>query len=106
MKGGDGDKVLVKEPFLSSLLRPMFICAAILLLLDMLMVARTLSFFHFPGELDEFGMAQRGGFGVAVQLENFAKQVGALHLPEVQNVLSRLDIALGLAASPAEVARA
>jgi uncharacterized protein YlxW (UPF0749 family) len=51
-------------------------------------------------------MAQRGGFGVAVQLENFAKQVGALDLPEVQAVLSRLDTALGLAASPAEVARA
>jgi hypothetical protein len=84
----------------------MFICATILLLLDTLMLARTLSFFHFPGELDEFGMAQRGGFGVAVQLENFAKQVGALDLPEVQAVLSRLDTALGLAASPAEVARA
>jgi uncharacterized protein YlxW (UPF0749 family) len=106
MKAGDGDKVLTKESFLSSLLRPMFICAIILLLLDTLMLARTLSFFHFPGELDEFGMAQRGGFGVAAQLENFAKQVGALHLPEVQEVLSRLDTALGLAASPAEVARA
>ena len=106
MKAGDGDKVLTYESFLSSLLRPMFICATILLLLDTLMLARTLSFFHFPGELDEFGMAQRGGFGVAVQLENFAKQVGALDLPEVQAVLSRLDTALGLAASPAEVARA
>ncbi len=68
MKAGDGDKVLTKESFLSSLLRPMFICAIILLLLDTLMLARTLSFFHFPGELDEFGMAQRGGFGVAAQL--------------------------------------
>jgi hypothetical protein len=106
MKAGDGDKVLTYESFLSSLLRPMFICATILLLLDTIMLARTLSFFHFPGELDEFGMAQRGGFGVAVQLENFAKQVGALDLPEVQAVLSRLDTALGLAASPAEVARA
>ena len=87
MKAGDGDKVLTYESFLSSLLRPMFICATILLLLDTIMLARTLSFFHFPGELDEFGMAQRGGFGVAVQLENFAKQVGALDLPEVQAVL-------------------
>jgi uncharacterized protein YlxW (UPF0749 family) len=106
VKAGDGNKGFIRESFLSSLLRPMFFCAVMLLLLDTLMLARTLSFFHFPGELDEFGMAQRGGFGVAVQLENFAKQVGALHLPEVQDVLSRLDTALGLAASPAEVARA
>ena len=60
--------------------------------------------FYFPGELDEFGMAQRGGFGVAHQLKRFAKQVGALEHPEVQEVLTRLDAALGLAASPAEVA--
>lgn len=48
----------------------------------------------------------RGGFGVAHQLKSFAKQVGALEHPEVQEVLTRLDAALGLAASPAEVARA
>lgn len=108
MKAGAGEcgNVIRNESRLGALLRPMFICAMILLFLDTLMLARTLSFFHFPGELDEFGMAQRGGFGVAVQLENFAKQMGALHLPEVQKVLSQLDAALGLAASPAEVARA
>lgn len=108
MKAGDTERLSARErdPFLKAILRPLFITALVLLLLDTLMLARTLSFFHFPGELDEFGMAQRGGFGVAVQLENFAKQVGALHLPEVQEVLGRLDAALGLAASPADVARA
>lgn len=106
MRAQGGEKASKRDSFLSTILKPLFISAAILLLLDTIMLARTLSFFHFPGELDEFGMAQRGGFGVAAQLENFAKQVGALHLPEVEDVLSRLDTALGLAASPADVARA
>jgi uncharacterized protein YlxW (UPF0749 family) len=107
MKAGNSDKVHhARDSFPKSILRPLFIVALVLLLLDTIMLARTLSLFHFPGELDEFGMAQRGGFGVAVQLENFAKQVGALHLPEVEEALSRLDAALGLAASPAEVAHA
>lgn len=106
MKAGDRDRLSTREqaPFLKAILKPLFICAVILLLLDTIMLARTLSFFHFPGELDEFGMAQRGGFGVAAQLKNFAKQVGVFHLPEVQEVLERLDEALGLAASPADVA--
>jgi uncharacterized protein YlxW (UPF0749 family) len=106
MTAEEGERLSTRSSSLDVILRPLFICAAMLLLLDMIMLARTLSFFHFPGELDEFGMAQRGGFGVAVQLEDFAKQVGVLHLPEVEEVLSRLDTALGLAASPADVARA
>ena len=106
MKAENGDRLSTRNASLNTILRPLLICAAILLLFDTIMLARTLSFFHFPGELDEFGMAQRGGFGVAVELENFAKQVGVLNLPEVEEVLSRLDTALGLAASPADVARA
>lgn len=103
---GSNKGLYIRGCSLSAILRSLFICVMILLLIDTIMVARILSLFHFPGELDEFGMAQRGGFGVAIQLENFAKQVGALHLPEVNEVLSKLDSALGLASSPADVARA
>ncbi|HCD41357.1 MAG: DUF881 domain-containing protein [Bacillota bacterium] len=103
---GDSGKASKRQANPASLLKAVFICATILLLLDAIILARSLSLFYFPGELDEFGMAQRGGFGVAHQLKRFAKQVGALEHPEVQEVLTRLDAALGLAASPAEVARA
>ena len=104
MKAGDGDRSSTRGFSLSTILGPLLLCAALLLVFDTIMLARTLALFHFPGELDEFGMAQRGGFGVAAQLESFARQVGVLGLPEVEDVLARLDEALGLSASPADVA--
>ena len=101
---GDSGKASKRQANPASLLKAAFICGQSFSF-STLLYWREAYPCLFPGELDEFGMA-RGGFGVAHQLKSFAKQVGALEHPEVQEVLTRLDAALGLAASPAEVARA
>ena len=87
-------------------LRLLLVCAALLLALDSVALARRMSLFRFPGEMDDLEMARRGGYAVALHLRSIADKAGVQDVPYVKDALSRLDAAIGLAASPAEVARA
>lgn len=87
-------------------LRPLLTCAAILLALDSVVLARRMSLFRFPGEVDELEMVRRGGYSVASHLRSVAENAGVEDVPYVKDALARLEAAIGLAASPAEVARA
>ncbi|MGE5574204.1 MAG: DUF881 domain-containing protein [Bacteroidota bacterium] len=88
------------------LLRLLFVFAALLLVLDSVALARRMSMFRFPGEMDDAEMVRRGGYAVAAHLRALARKAGAHDVLYVQDALSRLDAAIGLASSPAEVARA
>ncbi|MGE5592218.1 MAG: DUF881 domain-containing protein [Betaproteobacteria bacterium] len=88
------------------ILRLLLVCAAILIVLDTVALARRMSLFRFPGEMDDLEMVRRGGYAVAVYLRSVARKADVEDVPYVNDALSRLDAAIGLAASPAEVARA
>lgn len=88
------------------LLRLIFICAGIVLALDTIAFARRMSLFRLPGEMDDIEMARRGGHAVASELRRSAREAGVSGDSGVREELSSLDTALGLAASPADVARA
>lgn len=88
------------------LLRLVFVCAGIVLALDTIAFARRMSLFRLPGEMDDIEMARRGGYAVASELRRSAREAGVSGDSGVVEGLSSLDTALGLAASPADVARA
>ncbi|MFZ5925106.1 MAG: DUF881 domain-containing protein [Bacillota bacterium] len=88
------------------LLRLIFICAGIVLALDTIAFARRMSLFRLPGEMDDIEMVRRGGYAVASELRRSAREAGVSGDSAVSDALSSLDTALGLAASPADVARA
>jgi len=87
-------------------LRLLLVCAAILVALDTVALARRMSLFRFPGEMDDLEMVRRGGHAVAEYLRSAARKADVEDVPYVNDALSRLDTAIGLAASPAEVAKA
>ncbi len=81
-------------------------CAGLVLALDTVALARRLSLFRLPGEVDEFEMARRSGHAVASELERSAHALGVGTDLRVRSALSTLQAELGLAASPADVVRA
>jgi hypothetical protein len=56
--------------------------------------------------MGELEMLRRSGYSVALQLRSLADAFEVEDVPYVKNALTRLEAAVGLAASPVEVARA
>ncbi len=102
---GSGSSARPRGGGAERLLRFLLISAAILLTFDTVALARRMSLFRLPGEMDDTEMARRGGYAVALQLRRLAGKAGVEDVPYVRDALARLDTAIGLAASPAEVAQ-